>query len=84
MILHQKKIILQPIHQNELNSILLVIYVMPTAQPPKDMYRRPHNRRLKHFSLVWQSLCLDNYMKILRGPFQEQLGNLSMKIKRCR
>jgi hypothetical protein len=41
------------------------------------MYKRPHNRRLKHLSLVWQSLCLDMYMKMLRGPFREQLGNLS-------
>jgi hypothetical protein len=51
---------------------------VPVRQP-KNMYKRPHNRRLKHFSLVWQFLRHGMYMKILRGPFREQLGNLSSR-----
>jgi hypothetical protein len=31
-------------------------------------------RRLKHFSLVWQSLCLAISMNVLRGPFGNSWG----------
>jgi hypothetical protein len=34
----------------------------------------------KHLSLVRQSRCLDISMDVLRGPFLEQMGNLSMKV----
>jgi hypothetical protein len=40
----------------------------------KTIYRRPRIWRLKHFSLVWQSLCLAISMNVLRGPVGNSWG----------
>jgi hypothetical protein len=46
------------------------------------VWNRSYNTRgHKHFGMVWLTLSLYISMTILRGPLQEQLGNLSMNIK---
>ncbi len=48
---------------------------------PKTIYRRPRVWRLKHFSLVWQSLCLAISMNVLRGPYGNSWGPFLWKLK---
>ncbi len=52
-----------------------------TMYKPKTIYRRPRVWRLKHFSLVWQSLCLAISMNVLRGLFGNSWGPFLWKLK---
>ncbi len=63
------------------NKCAAVTIQFHTWVNPKTIYRRPLAWRLKHFSLVWQSLCPTISVNVLRGPFGNSWGTFLWKLR---